>query len=112
MLLGDLDEDARANMATRKRLGGDRDIARIIGQEGRVNSQVARLHSDLAAIAKRDEIGATLLKSEPGMQVNGLLDMLILRARDKFLEAFNGSGGPDAVDRVRDKLQTRKAGAR
>ena len=112
ILLGDLDEGARASAETRNRLGGDSDIARIIGQEGRVNSQIAALHKSLARMAKRDALGASLIRSEKGMQVDSTLDILIVRARDKFLEAWSGNGGNDSIEKVRRKLDRPPAGGR
>lgn len=111
MFLGDMDEEARAAMQTRQRLGSDPDIARIIGQEGRVNSQVAAVFTDLEKLRKRELDGATLIRSAEGMQVNGLLDMLILRARDALVAAWNGSGGPDKVENLRHKMERPEMGA-
>ena len=112
ILLGDLDDEARAAIGTRKRLSGDSDIARIVGQEGGVNSQISSVFKDLKDLQKRDEVGASKLKSEKGMQVNGNLDILIIRAKNKFLEAWNGNGGDEAVEELRRKLHRPPAGAR
>lgn len=105
ILLGNMDEEARANLQTRKRLGGDSDIARIIGQEGRVNSQILSLHKDLAAMAKRDMVGASLIRSEKDMQVNNTLDMLLLRAEAKWHEEWRGSEGPNALKEILQKIR-------
>ena len=100
MLLGDLDEDARAAIATRRQLAGDSDVARIAGQQGRVNSQIRSIADDIRKLHKRDEIGATLFREE--FPANNVIDMLILRGRDAFLAAWTGNGGPDNVERFRD----------
>lgn len=105
ILLGDMDDEARASAGARKRLSGDSDIARIVGREGRVNSQIASLHKDLKKLQLRDEIGASLIKSQTGMQNNGLFDMLIIRGRDAFLRSWNGSGGPAATEEFRGKYR-------
>lgn len=101
IFLGDLDDEARAKMATRQKIQGDADLARIIGQEGGANSQIASVANDLFALAKRRELGRSLLEEE--FPANGLLDMLIVRARDAFMRAWNGSGGPQRVEKFRAK---------
>lgn len=98
MILGDTDDEARAKMATRAQFGGDSDIARIVGQEGKVNSQVRSIAEDIQRINFRDEKGASLLRE--AFPSNNALDMLILRARDKLLEFWNGTGGPGKVEEI------------
>lgn len=105
VILGDLDETALASRDAREELLGNPNVARIIGQEGRVNAQIGALHKRLAEIRKRDRVGRTLFMSDPEFDVNNTLDILILRGRDKLLEAWHGSGGPGSVDRVREKLE-------
>ena len=117
ILLGDMDDEARASAAASRHITGDRDLARIIGIEGRVNSQIARLHKDMKALHLRDEVGATAIRQNEGMSHNGMLDMLIVRGHAKFMEAWNGTGGPQATEKFRGKyretLQTAgKGGAR
>lgn len=109
MLLGDMDETAKASMETRQMMGSDTDIARIIGQEGGVNSQIAQVHKTLAMLRKRDLVGRSLIMTEAGMQANGVFDMLILRARRIFLIAFKGSGGDEAVKRLEENYKTSHA---
>lgn len=99
LFLGDLDDAARANMATREQFKGDAEIARIVGQEGKVNSQVARLAEDIRKLNKDREVGASLLRTE--FPSNNMLDMVILRAAQVFKDAWAGNGGPAAVERFR-----------
>lgn len=96
MLLGDLDEEARAKMATRQRLTGDSEIARIVGREGAVNSQIASIAKDLQDMAMRREVGKSLLKED--LPVNSLLDNLIVRAKNALEKSFTNSGGPAAFE--------------
>lgn len=103
MFLGDLDDDARAKMATRAQISGDSDLARIAGQEGKVNSQIASVFADLHRRNKEREVGASMLREQ--FPANNIVDALILRAQEVFLAAWNGNGGPDAVERLRAKYR-------
>jgi hypothetical protein len=99
LFLGDLDEESRAKTATRGQMAGDQDLARVVGQQGKVNSQIHSVAADLQRMNKEREVGATLMRRE--FPVNNMLDMLILRGRDAFLAAWRGSGGADATDKFR-----------
>ncbi len=95
IFLGDMDEEARARMAVRQRLSGDSEIARIVGQEGRVNSQIASIADDLFRLEKKRQDAATLFKNE--FPVNSLLDNLILRFVALFKSSWKEAGGTEAV---------------
>lgn len=103
MLLGDMDEAARADIDTRKRLGGDREVARIIGIEGKVNNQIARLHADLARLRKMELDGSSKITEDKYFQSNSAIDMLILRAKEVFEKVWKSSDGPDAVEEIKRK---------
>lgn len=103
IVLGDADDEARARMATREQLTGDSQIARIVGQEGQVNQQIRRVFDDLYGLNRRNEIGASLLRE--AFPVNSALDLMILAAAEALRAAFNGSGGPAAMDKLRDRYQ-------
>lgn len=115
MFLGDMDEEARAKIAVRNQLQGDPALARIVGQQGQVNSQIASIAQDLHKLRKREELGATLFRQE--FPTNNIMDMLILRAASVFKRAWNSNGGPDATERFRNNyrellLQPPGAGSR
>ena len=110
MLIGDLDEQARAAIDTRKTLGGDKHIARIIAQEGAVNSQVKSIAEDLKAIRLRELMGASEFLEDKHFQADNTLDILIIRARDLLVQAFNGAGGEDAVANLGTALYLMDAG--
>lgn len=100
-LLGDVPVEARATMATRRQFQNDRDLSRIAGQEGgKPNSQLQAVFEDLKQFNRRDEIGATALRRE--FPANGVLDMLILRARDEFLSMWKSLGLDSKVDQLRE----------
>lgn len=105
MLLGDLDDEGRARMTTRRYLQGDSDLARINAASGGENAQIQKLSQDLFELNKREEKGASLVREDERFQSNGVFDMLILRAQQVFLHFWNSNGGPDGVERVRDRLQ-------
>ena len=100
LLLGDLDEEARATMDTRHRLQGDDNLTRFIGQQGTISNQVASVFEDLKKHRKRELDGRALFREDMHFQTNGLSDMLILRAKDAFLQAWNGEGGPHSVENL------------
>ena len=108
MILGDMDDEARAKLTTRQTFKGDSDIARVVGSDGRVNSQVASIGNDVFELNKRREVGASLLREE--FPVNSILDMLILRGKKAFLDVWNGSGGPDKVTEVAARIGSHVVG--
>lgn len=118
MLLGDLSEEAVAKRDTRMAMSSDAELARIVGQEGRVNSQIISIGRDLKAIRKRDLDGSAAFKKDRDFQNNGtIFDQLIIRARDKLVASFKDEGGMDAVERFRRKYKgavqsAEKSGAR
>lgn len=103
MLLGDLDDEARAAMDVRNQLSGDADIARIVGKEGKVNAQIRSVAGDLRRLATERQKGLSVFREDTTFQVNNILDQLILRARDKFKQSFGSSGGGAALDKLQRK---------
>ncbi len=102
MLLGDLDDDARAANATREQFTSDRDLLRIAGQAGRVNAQVASIADDVRRMNAREQRGAALFREDTEFQSNNVFDILILRGRDKLVEVWHGNGGADNVDKLQE----------
>ena len=105
MLLGDMDEQARATMDVRKRLSGDSHLARITAQEGGVNSQILSIAEDMRDIRKRELDGSSTFLENEEFQANTTLDILILRAKDAFTTAFWGAGGRDAIEDLKTQYQ-------
>lgn len=102
MILGDLDDDARAAMEVRTKLQGNENIARVVGQEGRINSQVRKIADDLREFERRKQHGESMMREE--FASNGWLDMLIVRGRDAAVSAFQSAGGDASVERIRGGL--------
>lgn len=103
MLLGDYPDEARATMATRRQMQGDEHLLRIAGLEGgQPNSQITSIFEDLKKINKRHEVGKTALRRE--FPANNALDMLILRARDKWVEIWNSEGMTSKAENIREKI--------
>lgn len=97
LVLGDDDDAARAAMAVRGQLGDHANVARVVGQEGKVNAQIQRIGSDLRRQALNLERGKSLL--EEAFPANNIIDMIVLRAVAAFRAAWHGNGGEAAVDR-------------
>lgn len=114
LILGDLDDEARAKMTTRRQFESDADLTRIAGNTG-VNSQLVSVAADLQRLNLRDEIAKSAI--EAAFPVDNLLDMLILRAQKAFLAAWQGAGGDAAVQTFRKNYgetinRAQRAGAR
>lgn len=98
MLLGDLDDHARAKLATRRQLQADPDLARIVGQQGEVTPQIAALGRDLYELNLRDEKAKSLFAE--AFPANNVVDMLILRGAEALKRAWSGAGGAAAVTKL------------
>lgn len=112
MLIGDMDDEARASMAASRMITGNPNLLELMGREGKANHQVNAIYDDFYRMQLRTERAASAIREDPHFAYNGVFDMLILRAKKAFLAAWNGNGGPDAVEVVRTKLQRIKAGGR
>lgn len=97
MILGDMDEAARAKMSVRHRFQADPLMARIRSQSGKQNMQMNRIAQDLFRVEKQYEDGKALIEREFG--VNNTFDMLILRAQQAFQKAWKAEGGDDLMER-------------
>src|SRR6056300_1650780 len=95
MILGDMDEAARAKMSVRHRFQADPLMTRIRSQSGKQNMQMNRIAEDLFRVEKQYEDGKALIEREIG--VNGTWDMLILRAYEAFGKAWKAVGGSDKL---------------
>lgn len=104
ILLGDLDDEARAKIATRRQLASDSDIARIVGKEDGINSQIFELAHDLNRENLRREKGISRIREDERIEVNSLIDILILRAKDLILNGFNSAGGQEKVTSIQQSL--------
>ena len=101
MLLGDLDDNARADIAAKKRIMGDGDLMRMYSRGGQASAQFGRLFADLKTVAMRDEVGRSFFEGRKEFQSNNIFDILILRARDKLVQAWKDAGGSEALERLR-----------
>lgn len=92
ILLGDIDDKARAKIATRRQLASDSDLARIIGTQGAVNSQIASVAQDLNRLNYERERAVSAFREDPRFQDNGIFDQMIERAKSLILSAFGEKG--------------------
>lgn len=110
LLLGTVDDGVRARVATRRQLQGDSDITRIVGQQGKANSQILSIANDLTELNQRQEEGASLIRS--AFDVDGTLDILILQARDKLISSWESTGGPKHMEDLAVKMAERRGKVR
>lgn len=108
VILGDLDEEARAKNSVRTQLQGDSNIARIMGQENVVNAQITKVSRDLYEFARREEIGKSALFE--AMPVNNLLDNLILRAASALQTGWERFSGPANMERLESNYKASRTG--
>ena len=109
VILGDLDEEARAKTSVRGQISGDPNLARIMGQENAVNAQITKVSKDLYDFARREEIARTALSE--AMPVDNLLDNLILRAAAALRTGWERFNGPANMERLEANYQaSRTAG--
>jgi len=112
IMLGDMDEEARAHRQTRNMMAGDQAIAHIYVEHGK--GEIEELYEHHYDLNLRREKSRT--KFNEAFPVDSTLDMLIIRARDVFLRLWNGGEGPEKADRLAGKLsaaaEERRGGAR
>lgn len=108
-VLGDMDDEARAKMATRDQLLADPEIKSIMGarkEQGLdgLGSQMGTIADHLFEMNRRYEVGKSRIHE--ALPVNSLFDMLVLNAVKAFKGSWEASGGDDAVAEFREKLKT------
>tara|TARA_R110002020_G_scaffold55059_4_gene153021 strand:- start:3855 stop:4547 length:693 start_codon:yes stop_codon:yes gene_type:complete len=105
-IYSNLDENATGAANSRKSIEGDEDLLRIIGMEGRVNSQIAQLGAYFREKETAIATGSDLIEREPGFDHLGTItDQVIDKASsgiktgaDSFINAIRGwSGKGDLV---------------
>lgn len=104
ILLGDLDDKARVARSVRQKLATP-DVLRAIGQRGAVGAQLRSVGRDLKALELQKQRGLAAFERDKFFQVNGVLDILIIRLRNKIRAMWTGVGGPAAVEELRVNYQ-------
>ena len=102
MILGDLDDEARATRNARDRIKGNDAIMLAVSKEHGANYQVVRIFEQIRQIEREKLLGAQRLREL--FPVNSTLDILILRAKALFLKVWKDIGGNELVERVRIAL--------
>lgn len=111
MLLGDMDDEARARMHVGERFGSDAELSRVAAQTGGLaNSQINTLAGDLVKFEKRKEEGASMFREK--FASNNMVDMLILRARDALVAGWNTAAGGDKLNALHQNYQRRVGAAK
>lgn len=98
-LFGEMSSDAIAGMEAREVMTGNASFARIVGMQGKANSQMLQVYQGIERVKKMSARGRELLEADPTMQRNGTVDNLILRGQQIVTDAWKSSSGPAAVDR-------------
>jgi hypothetical protein len=106
MIFGDKDNEARAKMRTRQQFQGDQDLTRIAGQEG-ITNQMQGVFEDVYKVNKMAVDGEELFRRE--FPANNILDMLIVRARDKFVSMWTGAGSDAKVQELANRIGSHTA---
>lgn len=90
-LLGEFDDEARANMDVRAQLEGNPLVLRAVGGAGaEENPQVKSIAALLKVPALRRQRGMSMLREQ--FPVNGMYDFLALKLYDFFKRAFDVGG--------------------
>lgn len=100
LLLGDLDENARASMEARTELEGRDDIMQMLANGDRVHGQLRTVFDTIRRTKKRELDGRTLFLSDPEFQVNGKVDQLIERGAQQLKERVLGGNGMQTAIRA------------
>lgn len=103
IIYGDLDVDSMAARDARMQLSGNRDVLRIIGQEGKVNAQIGSVAEDLKKLAKIRRLGEKRIRE--AFPVDSILDMLILRLVSFVKQSFKSSGGEKSIQKLKMNFQ-------
>lgn len=104
MLLGDMDEQARAEMETRNLLSSHRELTRISGQEGGVNAQMQAIFKGLSELRKKELDGMANINSEAQFGSNSVFEMMLIRAFGWLKGSFVDSGGTTATNRLQRNI--------
>lgn len=104
ILLGDFDDEARAAMQARGEMMADSNILAFAGKRG-ITEGMREMFEMRKKLALDEIKGRSLFSEDPTFQVNGTLDMLILRAQEKitgFWQANIASKLSDVLDGIND----------
>lgn len=104
LLLGDMDDAARAKMSVRSQFESDPDLMRFIESQGGVTSQIRKVMADLSDIETKRQKGKSMI--EQAFPVNGMLDFLILRIKEALTGSWSKHAVPQAIEDFSAKLDT------
>jgi len=103
VLLGELDEDARAKVRVRSALQDNEILMRALGQTPEMMGDLVQVGDRMYEQARRRERGRSLIEMDDRFQSNdSLLDLLIIRAKNYFRENLGDDPNWVAITRHRD----------
>ena len=106
-MVGDAANTARADMQTRQALASNPHIAEIVGREGKANSQVNKIFSELKKLRVKELRGEAMFMRDKRFQSMSDLDIIIHKISDEL----RGTISSEAVDRLVDAYQARQGQA-
>lgn len=104
-LFGDLTPEASAKIRTRNQLSGDDGLMAHVAARGTKDAQFGALFDALYQQNLLATKGQQSIMNDPHFQVNGFLDMVLLRLRDKIKESWRQVGGPQEAERLGQLIQ-------
>lgn len=99
-IYGNLDENATGAANSRKSIEGDEDLLRVIGREGRVNSQIGELGAYFREKETAIAMGSDLIEREPSFDYLGTAADQII---DKTTSAIK-TGADGSINAIRGWL--------
>lgn len=90
LLLGDIDDEARANRTVRESLKADENLSYFVARNG-ITDQVREMAAGLKEQALQEEKGKSLIREE-FWNNSTLIDQLVVRGVDAWKRAWSGRG--------------------
>lgn len=101
VILGDLDDEARALIAARGEVIQDGGLMEQIAREDKIGSHARRLLAYHTRRARIEQKAWAAIMRDKDMQVNGILDMIVIRLADGVKEFFTKGAGKAEVDKLK-----------
>lgn len=101
IIFGDLDDQARANMAGRQAVTSNNLLMELHGKDAATSKHVQELIRYHAKRAKQSQDAMRVLMEDKDLQVNGFLDLLVIKIADEVKTFFVAGPGKADVDALK-----------